>query len=457
MDDFYDIVFIGGGPAGYVGAIKAAQLGFKSACVEQSSSLGGTCLHVGCIPSKTLLHGTELLYFLQEEKEILGIELLSSSSLLASLMCRKEKVIQKLVDGIAYLFKKNGVMHIQGKAEFDQDHCIVVDKKRLKAKYFVIATGSQPTALPFLPFDEKIVLSSTGALSMQIIPDRMLIIGGGVIGLELGSVFRRLGSQISVIEYMDRILPEFDRDISINLQSILEQQGFSFYLSTAVASASIASSERSSDPVIVETKDGERFFGDVVLVSVGRKPCILSGSRLALDARGHIHIDENFRTSTENIFAIGDVSGSPMLAHKASREAIALVESLAGMDAKIHYAAIPSVLYTFPEAASVGFSEDQLQEKKISYTKNIFPMTANARYLTSGGHDRCFVKSLFHEGSQHLLGVHMVMPNASECISQPVSAIQHKLARQALLDICFPHPTLSEAMHEVYSPRFLHL
>ncbi len=445
----YDVVVIGSGPAGYVAAIKAAQLGFKTACIEKDAALGGTCLNVGCIPSKALLHATELLYHVQKEGNILGIVPPAAFDIRA-LMVHKEKIVQKLTGGIAYLFKKNGVEHIRGTAEI-KGTAVEVNGKILESKYIVIATGSEALPLPFLPFDEEFIVSSTGALALKNVPKKMLVVGGGVIGLELGSVFRRLGSEVEVIEFMDRIIPEFDLDLSKAFQKVLEKQGITFHLNTKVISG-----KKIDKGVLLEVDGGKAFAGDVCLVSIGRRP-YTKGMDLELSAKGFIKIDQNFRTSKPNIFAIGDASGPPMLAHKGSEEGVALMNYLAGKPNGVDYAAIPNVIYTYPEIATVGFTEKELKEKGVPYKVTNFPFIGNSRYQANGGDDPCFVKILVHKESNHLLGAHILAPNASELIIQPATAISQKMTINDLQHVCFPHPTLSEAFHEVYLDKFLHI
>jgi|JI9StandDraft_1071089.scaffolds.fasta_scaffold13326_5 dihydrolipoamide dehydrogenase len=431
----FDVIFLGGGPGGYVGAIKAAQLGLKVALIDKEELLGGTCLNVGCIPSKALLHATE-----KGRKD------------LQPLMQEKEEILKKLGGGINFLFKKNKVTFFKGKGEFLSKETISINGETIQGKHIVIATGSEPLALPFLPLDEERIVSSTGALSLSFVPKKMLIVGGGVIGLELGSVYRRLGSEIEVIEFMDRILPEFDLEISKAFQKILEKEGFIFHLG-----AKVVSGKREGDKVSLEVaigSDNKTFSGDVALISIGRKPFTeglgLEKIGLTKDNRGFIPIDGNFRTAISNIFAIGDVAGQPMLAHKASEEGIAVAEILAGHKTVVDYASIPNVVYTFPEIASVGFTEKELQEKNIPYKKAISPFAANSRYQASGYKEQAFIKGLSDPATGLLLGVHILAPHASELISQPVTAIRHKLSLQELTNTCFPHPTLSEALHELY-------
>lgn len=446
----YDVIILGSGPAGYVGAIKASQLGFKVLCIEKDKALGGTCLNVGCIPSKALLHTTELLYHIQKEGNILGITPPSSVDL-SNLMKQKEKIVQKLTGGISYLFKKNGVEFIQGSATVKKEGEVVVDGKVIQGKYIILATGSQPTPLPFSPFDEERVLSSTGALALKKTPQKMIVIGGGVIGLELGSVYRRLGAEVEVFEFMDRIIPEFDTDLSKAFQKVLEKQGIKFNLQARVIGL-----KNEGDKVFVEVEGGKTYSADVSLISIGRRP-YTNGIEVELTAKGFIKIDENFETSIRNVFAVGDAAGPPMLAHKGSLEAVSLVERLSGKTSFVNYAAIPNVVYTYPEVASVGFTEKELQEKKIPYEVTQFPFIGNSRYQANGGDDPCFIKIVWHKETKHLLGAHILSPNASELIIQPATAIAHKMKIADLKNVCFPHPTLSEAFHEVYIDKFLHI
>jgi dihydrolipoamide dehydrogenase len=438
MEEVFDVIFVGGGPAGYVGAIKAAQLGLKTACIEKGNTLGGTCLNVGCIPSKALLHLTE------------GIK---PPIDLVDIMHKKEGVVKKLTAGIEFLFKKNKVTRILGEGRVISPNVIEVAGKGYKAKNIVLATGSSPISLPFLPFDEKKILSSTGALSLMKIPEKMIVIGGGVIGLELGSVYARMGTKIEVVEFMPDILSEFEEDISKGFRKILEGQGFVFHLQSKVTAGVVKDDYVELE---VETPEGKKkLFGDVVLVSIGRRPnhkgCGIENIGIEVDQRGFIKIDNSFRTSIPNIYAVGDVAGPPMLAHKGSEEAIVVAEFLAGDTlAPLDYASIPNVVYTNPEIASVGFGEKELIEKKIPYNKAVFPFIGNSRYIANGGVDHCFIKAFSHKESGHLLGCHILAPHASELIQGPTIAMKARLKVSDLATTTFAHPTLSEALHEVF-------
>jgi len=445
MSGEYDVVIIGSGPAGYVGAIKAGQLGLKVACIEKHSALGGTCLNVGCIPSKALLHASELVAAIDHHGLDMGIDATMRKIDFQQMMVFKEQSIKKLTAGITYLFKKNKVDHIRGVGKLLDGSTVEVNGKTIKAKHIILATGSEPIPLPFLPFDETKILSSTGALNLKEIPKKMTVIGGGVIGLELGSVYARLGTKIEVVELLDRIIPEFDLDLSKAFQKILESQGFTFHLKTKV-------------------EEGQSFDSDVTLVSIGRRPYTeglnLENLGVEKDNQGFIKIDRNFRTNLPNVYAIGDCAGQPMLAHKGSEEAICLIETLFGHNTKINYAAIPNVIYTSPEVASVGFTQSQLDEKNIPYNLSNFPLIGNSRYQAIGGKDPCFIKTLSHKTTNHLLGCHIIAPNASELIAQPTLAIQANITLDTLANTCFAHPTISEALHESYlglTSSFLHL
>lgn len=440
----YDIVIIGSGPAGYIGAIKAAQLGYKVACIEKHSALGGTCLNVGCIPSKALLHASELAYAIDHHGPAMGIHAKCQIDF-SKLMAYKEASIQKLTSGILYLFKKYKVEHIKGAAKLLDGVTIEVNNEAIKAKHIIIATGSEPIPLPFLPFDEKKVLSSTGALSLKEIPQKMTVIGGGVIGLEIGSIYARLGTKIEVIELLDHIIPEFDTDLSKAFQSTLESQGFTFHLKTKV-------------------EKGQTFDSDVILVAIGRRPYTeglnLDQVGIKKDPRGFIEIDHQFRTTLPTVYAIGDVACQPMLAHKGSEEALCLIETLFGHKMSLNYAAIPNVIYTSPEVASVGFTQKKLDESNIPYKVSHFPLIGNSRYQAIHGKDPCFVKALSHKMTNHLLGCHILAPNASELIAQPTLAIQAGITVDTLASTCYAHPTISEALHEAYlglKGQFLHL
>ncbi|MCF7806884.1 MAG: dihydrolipoyl dehydrogenase, partial [Simkaniaceae bacterium] len=372
----HDLIVIGSGPGGYVAAIRAAQLGLKTAIVEKDPMLGGTCLNVGCIPSKCLLYSSHLYHLLHSEGGVHGIKVDNLSLDFGQMMQRKSSVVKSFNEGIAYLMKKNKIEVIQGHAVFIEPHKIKVGELAYEAKHFIIATGSIPTELPFLPFDERRILSSTGLLSLKEIPEKLLVLGAGVIGVELGCVYARLGSQVEFVEFLDRICPTLDRELSASFQKILESQGLSFHLNTKIESAD-------TQEGLTLKSGSQTFSGTHLLVAVGRRPYTqnlgLDQIGITPDPKGFIPINNRFQTTQPHIYAIGDVAGGALLAHKASEEGIAAAELIAGQTAHIEYIAIPSVIYTSPEVASVGFTEEELKEKKISYTTSKFPLKANSR------------------------------------------------------------------------------
>lgn len=440
----YDLVVIGSGPGGYVAAIRASQLGLKTVCIERHKRLGGTCLNVGCIPSKALLHSSELFNKLSTEYENHGISVSSAAFDFQKMMRRKEAIVTSFNQGIEGLFQKNKIDWICGYAKLLSANKIDVDGKIIEAKNIILATGSEPVALPFLPFDEKQVVSSTGALTLSTVPKKLLIIGAGIIGVELGSVYKRLGSEVVFIEFSDRICPAFDAAISKALQKELTAQGMIFHLSCKVTSANIGEK--------VQIIAGDiQFEGDVVLVAVGRKPFSLGLGLetvgIQKDSKGFVQIDSSFRTSQPNIFAIGDLVDGPMLAHKAEEEGVAVAELIAGHSPSIDYASIPNVAYTSPEVACVGFTEEELKSKKIVYKVGQFPFKANSR-ARAMGEDHGFVKVLADEKSQKILGVHIIGPHASELIAEASLAMKLKVTASQLATTCHAHPTLAEALKE---------
>jgi len=423
----YDVVVIGAGPGGYVAAIRAAQLGLKTAVIEKSKTLGGTCLNVGCIPSKVLLHDS------------------SVSSDFPKMMNRKTEVVSGFTSGVQFLLKKNKIDWIQGTALLKGPNTIDVGGKTVEAKNIILATGSAPVELPFLPFDETQILSSTGALALKSVPKKLLVVGAGVIGVELGSVYKRLGSEVVFIEFLDRICPAFDMDLSKGLQKVLTNQGMVFHLSHKVLKAK-------GTTLTVQGLSGEvTFDGDAVLVAVGRRPYSdhlgLQDLGIEKDSKGFVQINNSFQTSIPNIFAIGDLVDGPMLAHKASEEGIAVAELIAGHSPIVNYMAIPNVAYTDPEVASVGLTEEEVKVRKLSYKSSVFPFKANSRARCIDDTEG-FVKILAEEKSRRILGVHILGPNASELIAQAALAVQLKATADQLADTCFAHPTLSEAIKE---------
>lgn len=444
----YDCIVIGSGPGGYVAAIRAAQLGLKTACIEKNPTLGGTCLNVGCIPSKALLHSSERFYQIQKQSSEIGIHVQGLSLDFAKMMTNKEKTVFGFTKGIAGLFQKNKIDWIKGHARLKSAHTIDVAGSTYEANSIILATGSEPIALPFLPFDEKKVLSSTGALSLPTIPKKLLVIGAGVIGVELGSVYQRIGSEVVFIEFLDRICPAFDLALSKGLLKSLTSQGMQFHLSHKVVKADL------SHGVSLTVQGPEKELvlkGDAVLVAVGRKPYSenlgLETVGVQKDPKGFVSIDSAFRTSQPNIYAIGDLVEGPMLAHKASEEGIAVAELIAGHRASIDYLSIPSVAYTHPEAAGVGLTEEEAKAKGLEYKAVSFPFKANSRARCIGEDDG-FVKMLAEEKSQKLIGIHILGPNASELIAEATLAIARRLTANELAEVCHAHPTLAEAMKE---------
>ncbi len=438
----YDVVVIGSGPGGYVAAIRAAQLGLKTACIEKNKTLGGTCLNVGCIPSKALLHSSEIFWKIQREE---GIIAKGISYDFAKLMGRKEKIVQGFTKGIEGLFKKNKVDWIQGHGKLKSPHEIEVGKEIIQAENIILATGSEPVPLPFLPFDEKTIVSSTGALSLASVPKKLLIVGAGIIGVELGSVYSRLGSEVIFIEFLDRICPGFDLSLSKGLQKSLSSQGMVFHLSHKVTQAN-------KTKLTVQGPSGEmQLEGDVVLISVGRKPYSenlgLESLSIQKDPKGFVQIDASFRTSQPNIYAIGDLVEGAMLAHKAEEEGIAVAELIAGHRPTVNYMAIPSVAYTHPEVAAVGLTEEEAKARNLNYKTAQFPFKANSRARCIGD-DEGFVKMIAESATHRLLGIHILGPTASELIAEATLAIQLRATADQLADTCHAHPTLSEALKE---------
>lgn len=449
----YDIIVIGGGPGGYVAALKAAQLGFKVACVEERKTLGGTCLNVGCIPSKALLHASRKFEETQNSLKTYGINVSNVTLDYEKFMKYKDTVVADLAKGIEFLFKKNKVDFIQGRAEFVFPNEIQVNPgKHYTATYFIIATGSHVTALPGIDIDEQKIVSSTGALSFSKIPNHLIVIGGGYIGLELGSVWRRLGSQVTVVEFLDTLLPSLDREVSKTLFQELQKQGLTFKLGTKVTHI-----DKTSKNVIVTletsgaSKGSEKLEGDVVLCATGRRPYTqglgLDRVGIRLDSKGFIPVNESFQTVSPSIYAIGDVIGGPMLAHKAEEEGVAVAEILAGEKPAINYETIPSVIYTYPEVAMVGKTEELLKEKSIPYKVGKFPFSANSRARVNG-ETIGFVKVLAHQQTDEILGIHIVHPEAGTMIAEAALAMEYRASSEDLARTCHAHPTVSEALKE---------
>ncbi|MDA8231803.1 MAG: dihydrolipoyl dehydrogenase [Magnetospirillum sp.] len=454
-DDDFDVVIIGGGPGGYVAAIRAAQLGLKAACVEKRGALGGTCLNVGCIPSKALLQSSHKFAEARQDFAQHGIRVGGLDLDLAAMMGRKDKVVAGLTKGIELLFKKNKVAYVVGSGRVAAPGQVVVAcegaERSLSAKSIVIATGSDVTPLPGVAIDERRVVSSTGALSLPAVPKQLVVIGAGVIGLELGSVWRRLGAQVTVVEYLDRVLPPFDGEVSKHTRRVLERQGMIFKLSAKVSKVTAG---KSGVTVTVEPAAGgaaEDIPADVVLVAIGRRPYTeglgLEALGVAMTERGFIRIDETFRTSVPGIYAIGDVVGGAMLAHKAEDEGVAIAEILAGQHGHVNYEAIPSVVYTWPEVAQVGKTEEELKAAGIAYKVGKFPFTANSRARANDDTDG-FVKILADAATDRILGAHIVGPEAGDLIAELVLAMEFSAAAEDVARTCHAHPALGEAIKE---------
>lgn len=444
-----NLVIIGSGPAGYVAAIRAAQLGLAPTIVEKDETFGGTCLNVGCIPSKALLNSSERYAFIEKHAEEHGIKVHSPSIDFKQMMKRKEEIVLSLVSGVAGLLKRNKVKAVQGTARFTGSQEIEVNGQKIQSKAFLLATGSDAIALPFLPYQKNAVVSSTGALSLSKVPKKMIVIGAGVIGVELASVYNRLGSEVVIVEMLDRITPAMDRQISKSLQQILMKQGLRFHLGAKVKGAKIA---KNSVSLSVEMEGKEQALKtDVVLVAIGRRPYTdglgLEEIGVERDQRGFVNVDRNFRTTVPHILAVGDIVDGPMLAHRASEEGIAAVEFLAGLEPHIHYMAIPNVIYTAPEAAAVGITEEEGEEMGLALMKGMYAFKGNPRARCIGETDG-FVKVIGDQRSGKLVGMHIIGSNASEMIGEGVMAIEKQSTVKELAYASHAHPTFSEAIKE---------
>ena len=447
----YDVIVIGAGPGGYVCAIRAAQLGLKTACVEKRATLGGVCLNVGCIPSKALLHASEQFEQAEHHLADLGVNVGKVSLDLKAMMKHKDSVVDANTKGVEYLFKKNKIDWLKGEGVISAPGTVTVAGTEYQAKHIVIATGSDVVSLPGITIDEKRIVSSTGALTLPEVPKNLVVIGGGVIGLELGAVWRRLGAKVTVIEFLDRILPGMDTELSKEAKKILGKQGFEFRLETKVTGANVTG--KGVELTLEAAKGGspEKLNADVVLVAVGRKAYSgglgLDKIGVALDERGRIKTDHGFQTNVPGIYAIGDVIAGPMLAHKAEDEGVILAEMIAGQSGHIDYNLIPGVVYTWPEIASVGQSEDQLKADGVPYKTGKFPFTANGRARAMNATDG-FVKILAHKETDRVLGVHIIGPEAGTLIAEAVLAMEFGASAEDIARTCHAHPTLEEAVKE---------
>lgn len=459
----HDLVIIGGGPGGYVAAIKAAQLGLDTACVEKRGTLGGTCLNVGCIPSKALLNNSHLYHQIKSDTKNRGIDVKGDVEMnVAQFQKAKDTVVKQLTGGVEMLFKKYKVNYYKGVGSFEDEHNVKVapvegmsgtvpEETIIEAKNIIVATGSEVTPFPGIKIDEERIVSSTGALSLKEIPKRLAIIGGGIIGLEMGSVYSRLGSKVTVMEFMDKIGAAMDGEVASTTQKFLKRQGFDIKTSTKVVSA-----ERNGDVVdivIEDAKSGKQqnLQADVLLVAIGRRPYIegLGAEKLGLevDKRGRLVIDEQFNTKHPHIKVIGDVTFGPMLAHKAEEEGIAAVEYIKNGHGHVNYNNIPSVMYTHPEVAWVGKNEEQLKAEGIKYKVGKFPFLANSRAKTNMDTEG-FVKILIDADTERILGAHIIGPNAGEMIAEAGLALEYGASAEDVSRVCHAHPTLSEAFKE---------
>jgi dihydrolipoamide dehydrogenase len=455
MSEPYDLVIIGGGPGGYNCAIRAGQLGLKVACVEMRGTLGGTCLNVGCIPSKALLHASELFEAATTEFPAMGIVTGEVELDLPAMLAHKDETVDGLTKGIEFLFKKNGAEYIRGKGKILGQGRVEVETESgtsvLETRHIVIATGSEVTPLPGVTIDETRIISSTGALDLKKVPGRLVLIGAGVIGLELGSVWRRLGAEVIVVEYLDRILPGMDTELAKTAQRIFARQGMDFRLSTKVTG--VDSSDPDTLKITLEPSKGgeaETIEADTVLVCIGRRPFTaglgLETVGIEADARGFI-ANDHFRTSAENIWVVGDCTYGPMLAHKAEDEGVACAERIAGKAGHVNYGVIPGVVYTWPEIASVGLTEEELKKQDRKYKKGKFPFQANSRARSNHATDG-FVKILADAETDEILGAHMIGANVGEMIAEICLAMEFRASSEDVARTCHPHPTLTEAVRQ---------
>ena len=455
MSNKFQAVVIGGGPAGYVCSIRLSQLGIKTACIESRDTLGGTCLNIGCIPSKSLLHLSEN-FFNAKNLSNLGIETGDIKLNLDKMMKNKNKAVTILTKGVEFLFKKNKVTYFKGVGSLKSSNKISIHDKQTKketiieAGKIVICTGSEPISLPKINFDEKIIVSSTGALSLNSVPKKMLIVGGGYIGLEMGTVWSRLGSEVHVVEFLDHITPGMDREISKEFMKILEKQGIKFHLESKVEKIK---NNNNSATVSILNKEGKKsdFKCDVVLVSVGRKPNTknlnLEKIGIKINKNMTIKINKNFQTDVKNIYAIGDLIEGPMLAHKAEEEGIAVAELIAGQSGHVNYDVIPGVIYTSPEVATVGKTEEQLKSENKTYKVGKFPFLANSRAKVNNETEG-FVKILADSNTDKVLGVHIIGPHCGDMIAEMALAMEFGASAEDIARTCHAHPTHTEAIKE---------
>ncbi len=452
MADAFDVVVIGGGPGGYVAAIRAAQLGLKTACVDKRGALGGTCLNIGCIPSKALLNSSAKFAETKNGLAKHGVKLDGVALDLNAMMATKDQVVTGLTRGVEQLFKKNKVEWVKGAGRIEKPGVVAIDDgRRLETRNIIIATGSDSVPLKGVDVDEERIVTSTGALSLKSVPERMVVVGAGYIGLEMGSVWSRLGSKVTVVEFLDRILPGMDGEVAKQFQRILQKQGFEFRLGAKVTGA-----KKTNKGVIltIEPNKGgpaESIEADVVLVAIGRRPFSeglgLDRAGVALDERGRVKTDAHFRTNVEGIYAIGDVIAGPMLAHKAEEEGVAVAEIIAGQAGHVNYETVPGVVYTHPEVASVGKTEEELKAAGIEYKVGKFPFLANSRARAVVDTDG-FVKILANAKTDRVLGVHIIGPEAGTVIHECVMAMEFGASAEDIARAFHAHPTLNEAVKE---------
>ncbi len=442
----HDLLVIGAGPGGYVCAIRGAQLGLDTACIEKNPRLGGTCLRVGCIPSKALLESSERFLEAKNSLGKFGVKVGDVELDLPTMLGRKDEIVKGLTDGIAFLFKKNKVARYEGEAQFIGPNRVRVGDEEIEAKHIVIASGSKPSVLRGIEFDYDIIGTSTEALSYPTVPQHLVVIGGGYIGLELGSVWQRLGAKVTVLEFLPIILPGMDREIADEAFKIFKKQGLEFRLGTKVTSAKVVDGK-----AVVEIEGGEPLTADRVLVAAGRLPNTdglnLEAAGVTVDEKGRIPVDSHFRTNVVGVYAIGDVIAGPMLAHKAEEEGVAVVEGITSGYAHVNYDAIPGVAYTEPEIAGVGKTEEQLKEAGVEYKKGVFPMLANGR-ARALGHTEGKVKLLADAKTDRILGVHIIGPRAGDLIAEAVAALEFGASAEDLRRTSHAHPTLSECVKE---------
>ena len=463
MSESFDVIVIGAGPGGYVCAIRAAQLGMKVACVEQRATLGGTCLNIGCIPSKALLQSSEEFHHAAHGLADHGVNVANVGLDLARMQARKGEVVGANVKGVEFLFKKNKVTWLKGAGRIVATGQVDVNGTVYTARHIVIATGSDSTLLPGIAVDETTIVTSTGVLELNTVPKHLIVIGAGVIGLELGSVWRRLGAEVTVVEFLDRIVPSMDEEVAKHFQRILTKQGLKFRLGTKVTGATKCADGATVTMEPVKGGAAEELKADIVLLAIGRRPHMdglgLAEVGVALDERGRVKTDAHYATNIAGIYAIGDVIAGPMLAHKAEDEGVALAELLAGQAGHVNYSVIPSVVYTDPEVASIGQTEEELKHAGIAYNVGKFPFTANGRARAMGATDG-FVKILADKTTDRILGAHILGPDAGTLIAELATAMEFGASAEDVARICHAHPSLNEAVKEAalaVAGRALHI